>query len=95
MDMLTDSQLIFYGYLIPVMFSSFLAMLRMYRSHKGLRPFITEAFSCAILQMALSILLIYYKVPKEVCIFSGVLIGLLGTKKIIKMAEIIILRRLR
>ncbi len=92
MNISIDYHIISHEYIYPVLVSSFLSILRMYRSYKGVRLFITEVLSCSILQMALASLLIYYKYSAEVCLFLGALIGLLGTKRIIKIAEIIILR---
>lgn len=93
MNLLIDSQTIFHEYFYPVTVSAFLSMLRMYRSDKGIRLFLTEVLSCVILQIALVALLIYYKFSAEACLFSGAVTGLLGTTRIIRMAEIIVLRR--
>lgn len=45
-----------------------------------------------IVQVAL---LIHYNFSAETCLLSGALTGLLGTRRIIRIAEVIILRRFR
>lgn len=95
MNILIGSHVISHEYIYPVLVSSFLSILRMYRNYKGIRLFITEVLSCTILQMALVSLLIYYKLSAEACLFSGAVTGLLGTRRIVKISEVIILRKYR
>lgn len=85
----------YHEYFYPVIISSFLATLRMYKSYKGMRLCVTEVLSCVILEIALVALLGYYDFSAGICLFSGAVTGLLGTKRIIRLAEIIILRRCR
>lgn len=93
LNLLIGSTTIYHEYIYPVLISSFLATLRMYRGYRGIRIFITEVLSCLILEIALVALLGYYDFSDGTLLFSGAVTGLLGTKRIIRLAEIIILRR--
>lgn len=94
-NVITGSGGFYANYFYPIIIACILAIMRMSRGYKGIKIFVAEVCSCMMLVMVQVALLIHYNFSAETCLLSGALTGLLGTKRVIRIAEVIILRRLR
>ena len=72
-----------------------IAALRMLRLNAGCRMILIECLACIIISFILSALLSYYHYAKQFSSACGLLVGLLGTKKMVRILVFLIHKKFR
>ena len=72
-----------------------IAALRVLKLNTGYKSLVFECVACAIISFIANEVIFYYHYAQQFSLLCGLLVGLLGTKKMVRMIIFLIYRKLR